>query len=349
MNAGKKYERTFQAGAALNGRICMLVATCDDLIRQGYEDFSVLDTFAPGHPNPDDGKEWWSQPYRCQLLIGITIVGSGNLRCILSREGQVNIFGPGGNPDHSYQIPQAGVFGKGAVGLGYVNRIRPIDGALYVCGQSRQVYRFDWNGRDLAAGQWVDFAGPMRQPPMSEPPEDSNDAEAFDRWLDENDAIDFVDIAGPSESDIYAVGDEAWHWDGARWTQLAMPTDEPLAAIKVMSADLIYIVGHNGTLLAGNARDGFRDQSTVDDNQNFTGVEWFGDRLFLASNFGMFTFDPATRKIERYVTDLKPDLKDTHMLEAKDGILWSFGFKDLAWFDGSRWTRVDHPDNPPIR
>lgn len=104
-------------------------------------------------------------------------------------------------------------------------------------------------------------------------------------------------------------GDEAWHWDGAQWRQIDLPTDEPLAAVKVMSADLIYIVGHNGTLLAGNARDGFRDQSAEDDNQNFTGVEWFGDRLFLVSNFGMFTFDPATRKIERHVIDLKPDLK----------------------------------------
>ncbi len=37
------------------------------------------------------------------------------------------------------------------------------------------------------------------------------------------------------------------------------------------------------------------------------------------------------------------------MLEAKHGILWSFGLKDLAWFGGKRWTWVDHPDNPPIR
>jgi hypothetical protein len=73
------------------------------------------------------------------------------------------------------------------------------------------------------------------------------------------------------------------------------------------------------------------------------------DPAHLASNFGMFTSNPSTRKIERYVSNLQPDLKDTHMPEAKDGILWSFGLKDLARFDGKRWTRVDHPDNPPIR
>ena len=333
--------RTIQAGCLLANDFPLLGETLD-----AAEGNSVITTFAPGlRPNAP----WRSQIMENWLIVSVVFWAERELRCILGREGKVNIYGPGGKPDCVFQIANAGVFDDGAIGLGYVNRIRPVGAGLYVCGQSRQVYRFDWDGGDLATGRWVDFAGPMRQAPMSEPPEDSNDDEAFDRWLDENDAIDFVDIAGPSEDDIYAVGDEAWHWDGARWTQLAMPTDEALAAIKVVSPELIWIVGHNGTLLAGNARDGFRDQSTVDDNQNFTGVEWFGDRLFLASNFGMFTFDPATRKIERYATDLKPDLKDTHMLEAKDGILWSFGFKDLAWFDGSRWTRVDHPDNPPIR
>ena len=130
---------------------------------------------------------------------------------------------------------------------------------------------------------------------------------------------------------------------------MALPTDEPLNAIKVLSPREIILVGHNGTLLAGNARTGFIDLSRVEDNQNFTSAEWFAEKLFLASNFGLHVYDPAKKTIEPYATDLSPDLQDTHILEAKDGILWSFGFKDLAWFDGKTWTRVDHPDNPPIR
>lgn len=63
----------------------------------------------------------------------------------------------------------------------------------------------------------------------------------------------------------------------------------------------------------------------------------------------LFAWDPATRRITSQRTDLKPELQDTHQLEAKDGVLWSFGFKDLACFDGRNWTRIDHPDNPPIR
>jgi hypothetical protein len=348
--ATKKYGRTFQAGAALTGQICMLTATCDELIAEGYEDFSVVDTFAPGHPNPDDNTEWWSQPYRGFLLVSASVLvqRSSSLRAVLSREGQVNIYGPGGQPDHTYQIPGAGVFGEAANGLGYVNCIRAVGDQLYVCGQSRQVYRFVWDGQNLASASWQDMAGPMRQAPISEPPEDG-DPEALDRWMDENDAIDLVDIYGPAPDDLYAVGDEAWHWNGTHWNQLALPTDEPLAAITLLNPNEIILVGHNGTVLHGNARNGFQNVSSVDDNQNLTGVAWFEGKLFLASNFGLLTYNPSIKRLETYPTNLKPDLKDTHQLEAKDGVLWSFGRKDLAYCDGKTWTRVDHPDNPPIR
>lgn len=333
--------RTTQTGCLLAKDLPLLGETLD-----ASKGNSVISTFAPAlRP----ARPWRSQIMASWLIVSVTYWEEGQLRCVLSREGQVNIYGPGGKPDHTYQIPEAGVFGEAASGLGYVNRIVAIGDHLYVCGQSRQVWRFEWDGKDLASGRWVDAAGPMRQPAISNPPDDPTDEQAFDRWLDDNDAVDLVDIAGASDSDIYAVGDQCWHWDGHQWQQLSLPTDEPLAAIKVMSPEQVCFVGHNGTLLVGNARDGCAELSGVDDNQNFTGVEWFGDRLFLASNSGLFTFDPASRRIERYATDLQPDLQDTHVLEAKDGILWSFGFKDLVWFDGTRWTRVDHPDNPPIR
>lgn len=336
--------RTIQASCLVECDLPLLVETLDN-----FEGNSVISTFAPKlRPN----KPWRNQIVENWLLVSACYLIPKELRCVLSREGQVNIYGPGGKPDHTFQIPEAGVFCETANDLGYVNRIRAVGEDLYVCGQSRQVYRFSWNGVDLDTGQWVNVAGSMRQPPMPEPPDDAaqaTDKGALDRWMDENEAIDLVDIHGPSSDDLYTVGDEVWHWNGHRWAQLVLPTDEPLAAIKVLNVDEVVFVGHNGTLLHGNARSGFKNLSTVDDNQNFTAVEWFEGLLFMASNFGLFTYDLKRKVIEPYISGLKPELKDTHQLEAKDGVLWSFGFKDLAYFDGKTWTRVDHPDNPPIR
>lgn len=228
-------------------------------------------------------------------------------------------------------------------------RGRAIGEHLYVCGQSRQIYRFEPGKKDPLAGQWRDVAGPLSQPPISEPPDDAEDEDALNAWLDTNDSIDLVDIDGASENDIYCVGDETWHWDGQQWRELTLPVTETLNAIKIVSRNEVYLVGDNGTLLYGNARDGFIELSASTDNQQFTGIERFEGKFYLASNLGLFVYDPKIRKIEPYKTTLKPDLQDTHVLEAKDGILWSFGFKDLAYFDGKIWTRVDHPDNAPIR
>jgi hypothetical protein len=336
--------RTVQAGCLVDTDLPLLVETLDN-----FEGNSVISTYAPRFR---PGKPWRTQIMENWLLISACYLKTSELRCVLSREGQVNIYGPGGKPDHTFQIPEAGVFCETANDLGYVNRIRAVGDQLYVCGQSRQVYRFDWDGVNLALGQWVNVAGLMRQPPMPEPPDDatqSADAGALDRWMDENEATDLVDIHGAAPDDIYTVGDETWHWNGLQWTQLTLPTDEPLAAIKVLNANEVVLTGHNGTVLLGNARLGFRDLSTVDDNQNFTAVESFDERLFMASNFGLFTYDFVQKVIKPYASGLEPELKDTHQLEAKDGVLWSFGFKDLAYFDGKSWTRVDHPDNPLIR
>jgi hypothetical protein len=334
--------KTVQTACTLGKGQFLFASSSDALLNTDYEL-----TYVFRYDTTSDDKTPWVWNDYDWTVVSLCFWARNDLKCILSREGQVNIYGPGGNPDHTFQIPEAGVFGDAANDLGYVNRIRVIGDSLYVCGMSRQVYRFMWDGKDLSAGQWLNVAGSMRQPPSSEPPDD--DGDAFDQWLEDNDSIDLVDVAGPSEKDIYAVGDEVWHFDGHAWQPLEMPSQEPLAAIKVLDEKRIVLAGHNGGLLIGNAKDGFSDLSTVDDNQNFTAVEWFEDRLFLASNFGLFTYDPATKKIEKYAITLKPDLKDTHLLEAKDGVLWSFGFKDLAYFDGKKWTRVDHPDNPPIR
>lgn len=336
-------EKTFECGVIVHAQLVLVVESLDAVRDDDYVISSV-----GSYKRTVEGARWAVFVYEDWTVVSVASSEQLQLRCVLSREGDIRLYGPGGTPDRTYQLPDAGVMREDAAGYGYVNRIRAIGDGLYVCGQSRQVYRFVPGKSQALDGNWLDFAGPMRQPPMAEPPDDLED-EALDRWLDDNDAIDLVDIAGSSEADIYAVGDECWHHDGHQWKQLKLPTDEFINAIKVINANQVALVGHNGTLLLGNAGQGFTELSSVNDNQNFTGVELFEGKLFLASNLGLFTYDPTTKKIERYTMLLTPDLQDTHILEAKDGVLWSFGFKDLAYFDGKTWTRVDHPDNPPIR
>lgn len=345
MKSNKEMFRTIQAGGLIFSNMALLGETMDS-----FQGNSVISTHAANlRPNAP----WRTQIMEDWVIVSVHQWDAVGFRAVLDREGKVNIYGTAARlslsqaEDKVFQIPEAGVFGEAQSGLGYVNRIRAIGDQLYICGQARQVYQFEWDGKTLESGKWRNIAGAMRQAPMSDAPE--GHGEDFDKWLDENDTIDLVDIHGTSSQDIYVVGDQTWHFNGQSWRKIELPTDEPMAAITLLEGNRVVLVGHNSSVLIGNQASGFVDISSVDDNQNFVGVAWYDNQLWLASNLGLYRCDPAIKKIEKYETNLQPDLQDTHQLEAKDGVLWSFGFKDLAHFDGKVWTRIDHPDNPLIR
>ncbi|MFE8645582.1 hypothetical protein ACFX58_10905 [Sphingomonas sp. NCPPB 2930] len=360
-----RYQKTFQSAALIEGWEPLIIESVDGF-DEGGEHISVVSRYEP-LVVPDD--PWVAMPYEGQNLVSCCLWQPPinvryNFRCVISEEGYVNIYGPGGEPDATYQIEDAGVWRKGAPGYGYLSRIRAIGRGLYVCGDARQVYRlvFPSNAADaeqlLRRARFMALDQEIRQAPTPPMP-DGRDEAAFDAWLDTTDTCQFNDIGGTSESDIYAVGDEAWHFDGTTWRQLALPNDgERLHVVHAIDARRVVLAGANGYVLVGNATEGFANLSSVDDNQTFTGAAWFDGRLWLAASTGLFALDPATRRIVPVATGLVPELQDAHLLEAKDGVLWSFGFKDLAYLDTraaagaegrpAAWARIHHPDNSRI-
>lgn len=264
------------------------------------------------------------------------------MACVLSENGDVEMTFVGGEVIE--KIPDAGLLDDNNPGYGYVTAIREIGTRLYVCGLSGQVYRRDEQG-------WSHFDQGLLQP-VDDIDKAVNALKAGDVDL-LDDVFDSImslsDINGLNESDIYTVGDKGkiYHHDGNGWSQISSPVDESLVRIKCVSEKEIWICGSNGALLLGNWQDGFKDVSSVEDNEYFLSVEKYHGLVYVAAESGLFTFDG--KQIRPLKTGLKPELKDGHILEVKDGVLWSFGFKDLAWFDGKKWTRVPHPDNGAIR
>jgi hypothetical protein len=248
---------------------------------------------------------------------------------ILSDEGHVHYVGK--HPPITEKIPGAGLFSEDATGWGYMSGIRQIGDHLYACGGAGQVYK------RVGPDQWLHMDDGLLQP-----------TDVDERLLPR-------DINGPNEQEIYLAGalssvgypGQLHFWNGESWRKLALPTDERLNAIYVEDENRIWICGSNGTLLFGNHRDGFIDVSAVEDNQLFTSLTKVNERIYLASNLGLFVYDGAG--IHPVQTGLNPQLQDANVVDAIDGVLWSIGPKDIAKFDGKQWTRIDHPDNPPIR
>ena len=258
--------------------------------------------------------------------------GGGSVLCALSEEGDLEIMSATADPVVE-RIPDVGLRGPIAKGYGYAAGLRWIGHHLHACGAAGQVYR------RLAPGKWVHMDAGLLQAPKVK-----------DRLL-------LSALDGPAEDDIYLAGDAAgptgregrlFHWDGSAWRPIDLPTVGALNAILVEDRDRIWVCGTKGALLRGNHRDGFVDLSTPSSPQLFHGMILHGGALYLGSNFGLFQYDIARARVVRSRTGLSVEPTYVSSLGQADGVLWGVGPKDIVFFDGKGWTRVQHPDNPSI-
>ncbi len=201
---------------------------------------------------------------------------------------------------------------------GYLNKLRDIGGRFYACGMSRQVYKRTAQG-------WVHIDDTILA-----------DKKATD--------FSFESIDGTSSSDIYAVGwkGEIYHYNGKKWRKLPCPTNLDLHQVRCVEPNLVYICGEKGIFMRG-AGDLWELFETEDFEEDLWGLEVFQGVPYVAYADGLMQFDGSV--LVPLKTRLKPEVEDGYRLHAADGVLWSFGQQELAWFDGSKWHRVVCPDN----
>ncbi|MCE9529813.1 MAG: hypothetical protein K8T89_01530 [Planctomycetes bacterium] len=224
------------------------------------------------------------------------------------------VFAMGSNDQHEETI---GTGKDSPKGRGPLRCARAIDGKIYAAGMDRQVYlRQDRN-------QWAAI-----------------DLGARPRKMNEDEIIGFEGIDGFGPKDLYAVGwnGEIWQYKGKRWKRIDSPTNVILTNVCCAGNGKVYACGRVGMLLRGRDDDWevIAHEST---EQDFWGIAWYNDRLYLASMHAVFTLeDDDSLK----VVDFDNDVPDTYYhLSAGDGMLWSIGPKDVMAFDGKEWDRID--------
>jgi hypothetical protein len=233
---------------------------------------------------------------------------------------------------------------------GHALSIRQIGSHLYVSGMRGQVYRRSGPGR------WVHMDKGLLQ-------ENDKEASSF-----------LHAINGPAEDDIYVAGSifaadahrgAVFHWNGRRWRRIETPPVSWITAIHVESEDRIWLAGNNGALLVGNHRSGFQsplskyapahpirmgngwracDLRPVSDL--FHALTIFEGTLYIGTNQGLYQFDETIGRVIPVQTGLARQLTYVSTLGQADGVIWCFGPKDIACFDGVIWTRIHHPYNP---
>jgi hypothetical protein len=153
------------------------------------------------------------------------------------------------------------------------------------------------------------------------------------------------DLAGLSEQDMYAVGDEGvvWRRSGKQWRQTAIPTNVDLCTVAVSSDSTAYITDRHCSVWKG--RDDHWERVTEGHSSlGYQDSAWFAGRLWCTNDSaGPFVLEgkkmvpahrakkePMPAQVARFAhrIDVSPDGQT--MLVA--------GMYGAATYDGKTWT-----------
>ena len=194
---------------------------------------------------------------------------------------------------------------------GPLRNVGTVGGCAYAVGMRRQVYQ----RKDVDGWHPIDEA----------------------IYSNSQEVVGFESIDGFSDNEIYTVGweGEIWCRRDDKWQKMDSPTNLILTDVCCGGDGIVYICGQLGTLLKGDG-----EAWTVIDTgitENIWSIAWYGDRLYMATFSGLFAL--VDDRVERVVFGDDKPLTFYH-LSAADGLLCSFGGKDVMTFDGNAWTRV---------
>jgi photosystem II stability/assembly factor-like uncharacterized protein len=305
MATSKISQIQFMDGAAVEDVVRIFIA--GDL-QSGNYNFSRLFYLR-------DSGEWGHFDVETIVVSVCVVAKPRRIYFALGRDGLVWVGESGGGQPFIERIPDAGtVKGK----YGYLSQIRDIANDVYVCGDGGQVYRRTSNG-------WIHI----------------DDGILEKRSRPRSNCHNGIDGTGPN--DIYVVGEygRIFHFDGKKWKQVGFQTNLHLERVRCVNRDEVYICGAGGLLLRGN-RSGWEAIGDSDMTDHIWDLEVFNGNIYLAVEDTLMVYDG--KGIASVETKLDPPI-DAHRLSAHNGILWSFGEDDLAYYDGKKWTRVVHPDN----
>ena len=200
---------------------------------------------------------------------------------------------------------------EGPRGRGNVRGVRLIGDHVYAVGMGRQVYRRD------GPGIWSHCDTDVVRP------------------VGALDITGFSAIDGLVESDLFAVGmgGEIWTRDDRGWRPVDSPTNVILQCVRAVAPGLVYACGQQGVLLRGSP-EGWEPVAHSSTRDDLWGMEWFEDRLYVASSKAIFRLDGDD--LHRVDTGLG-DSFTYGELHAGEGAMWSFGAMNIARTDGRAW------------
>lgn len=280
-----------------------------DLVYVSTLDDSIESRIEHSHLYGWDSGNWGYGGARDWPTASVTVTQQPIQQALfMSPYGDVSLFGSGQESEEKINTPEGD-----PVDRGHLRQVRTIGQRTFAVGMGRQVYRRD------GADHWTCLDQTIR-PAIGE-------------------TKGFESIDGFDESDLYAVGwdGEIWHYNGQQWSQKESPTNLVLTRVLCAGDGQVYASGRRGLLIVGRG-DAWQPIEQEDVTSDIWDLAWYDGKLYLSTMRGLYTLQGGSL-VE---VDFGDDTPATcYHLSVADGVMWSFGAKDIMAFDGNTWTRID--------
>ncbi len=277
-----------------------------------------LTWFFPNNPSDNRIKHFVFDEY-FSLKIGASRTNEERMLCV-SDDGLVTAVGGGVGDEDEEDIPQA----LEGPRRGTIERLRTIDNVLYAVGSDHTVcFR---KGRN----RWESLCLNLPVPTRAD----------FDN-VDRSDNMAFVDIDGFSASDIYVIAGKGrvWHFDGAKWSAVAFPSNMFVRSICCAGDGYVYIGAQSGSIFRGRNNEWtllVREMLALP----FEDIVWHADKVWLTSDYGLWNLiDGKLVEADLPSSDIKVCAGN---LSVGDGEMLMAGTHGAAVHDGKEWKLIFH-------
>lgn len=260
--------------------------------------------------------QWWS--------VGAGLDADGHRRVLFGARDMVAAFnfaeGPNGREADRIKSPAT------------IDAITWIDGHFYACGGN------EFLGRRNGPNDWTYLSL-------------HSDAKAS--------KFDYSHVVGLADNDIYLLqstdAKTLHHWNGTQIRPIALPSamvEEGFKPVSLLAAPTgqVFVGGHGGELLIGNANTGFMplflpDAENQGSKRAVESMAWFDGSLWAVNSESLLRFVD-------YKWEPQPFFEDPErptgfkFIDARDGALLVGSQHKAAVFDGKSWKRVFGSGDP---
>jgi len=205
--------------------------------------------------------------------------------------------------------------------LGSISRVRTIDGYVYAVGSAHTVCR------RLGKNDWESLNLNLPRQTRAE----------FDDE-ERSDDMDFIDIAGFSQNDLYTIAGRGvvWHCDGKKWTQIPFPSNMYLHSVCCAGDGNVYIGAQSGTLFCGR-ENRWKMIHKGEYSLPFKDIVWHAGKVWCTSDYGLWTVDNG----KLVAADVPDEIKVcAGHLSVADGVMLMAGHSGAAFHDGEKWQLI---------